>query len=84
MFGNHAPYEFCFAFRQSVDRDESGSMSAIAYMYLCLTIALEYVNMRRLVIVRPDDELKAVDEKDSWHAIIIPVRLGYFQLRINS
>src|ERR1035437_2492204 len=33
--------------------------------------------MRWLVIVRPNDELKTVDEKDSWHGRIIPVRLGY-------
>jgi hypothetical protein len=84
MFGNDAPYKLCFTFRQSIDRDESGSLFAIAYLYLCLAIALEYMNMRRLMIVRPENELKTVDEKDGWHVIIIPVRLGYFQLRTNA
>lgn len=77
MFGDHAPYKFCFTLRQSVDRDERGSLFAIADLHLCLTVALEYVNMRRLVIVWPNDELKAVDGKDSRHVWIIPVRLGY-------
>jgi hypothetical protein len=52
-------------------------MSTIAYAYFCFPIALEYMNMRRFMVVRSNDELKAVDEKDSWHRIIIPVRLGY-------
>jgi hypothetical protein len=32
-----------------------------------MAVALECVNMRWLVIVRPNDELKAVDEK-GWSA----------------
>ena len=28
-------------------------------------------------VARPNDELKAVDEKDGWHEVIIPVSLGY-------
>jgi hypothetical protein len=35
------------------------------------------MNMRRFMVVRPNDELKAVDEKDGWHGMIIPDRLGY-------
>lgn len=59
------------------DRDKSGSMPAVTYAYFCFSIAFEYMNMRRFMVVRPNDELKAVDEKDGWHGMIIPVRLGY-------
>ena len=66
MFGDDAPDKFRFALCQSVDRDKSGSMPAVAYAYYCFSIALEYMNMRRFMVIRPNDELKAVDEKDGW------------------
>jgi hypothetical protein len=74
MFGNYAPYKLCFTFSQSIGRDESGSLFAIAYMYLCLTIGLEYVNMRRLMIVRPDNELKQGSMPQT----------GYFRLKCRD
>lgn len=77
MFGDCAPYKLCLALCQSVDDDESGSMFAVANAYLCFTIALEYVNVRWFVIVWPNNESKAIDEKDGWHYLIIPIRLGY-------
>lgn len=77
MLGDDAPDKFCLALCQSIDRDKCGSMLAVAYAYFCFSIALECMNMRRFMVVRPNDELKAVDEKDGWHEVIIPVRLGY-------
>jgi hypothetical protein len=35
------------------------------------------VNVRWFVVVRPNNEAKAVDKKDGWHSMIIPIRLGY-------
>jgi len=83
MFGYHAPNKFCFALCQCIDRDERGGLFAIADTQLRFSIALEYVNMWRLVIVRPNDELEAVDEKNCWHGLIIPVRLGYSSVRMG-
>lgn len=76
MFGDHAPYESCFASRQPAERDELGRVFDAADTHLCLATPLEDVNVRRFVIGRPNDELKAVDEKDCRHERIIPVRLG--------
>jgi len=78
MCGDHVPYEFCFALCYSADGNERRSMCVAANTHFCFTAALEHVNVWRPVIVRPNDELKAVDEKDGWHARIIPVRLGYW------
>jgi hypothetical protein len=66
MFGDDIPDKFRFALCKSIDRDKSGSMPAVAYAYYCFSIALEYMNMRRFMVIRPNDKLKAVDEKDGW------------------
>ena len=64
MFGDYTSYKLCFVLCQSVDRDESGGLFIVANDYFSFAIALEYVNVRWFVVVRPNNELKAVDEKD--------------------
>ncbi len=77
MFGDDAPDKFCLAFCQSIEGDKNGRLFVVADAYLCLAIAFEYVNMWRLMVIRPNDELKAVDENDGGMRRIVPVRLGY-------
>jgi hypothetical protein len=62
---------------------DTGSNIVVANQNLRLNTGPENVDVRRIVIVEADHDLKSIEAQDGWHDLIIPNVLGFSQFAPN-